>query len=174
MIGNERFDPSNRDEPTQRLITDQYYGLFSPKMNNYYTMFIGMNTYEIESGIFSSEKTGKFYTVSREKIFAIEHKNTTHKVLLNFDLRLDSKVKHYKSITYGIIDAIGTLGGVFEILFWVLMLLYGSIRENMYLFSVINTLTQFNQNGEEKSEADNTKNKDTPIIVDRHDRFAKI
>ena len=59
---------------------------------------------------------------------------------------LDSKVKHYKSITYGVIDAIGTLGGVFEILFWALMLFYASIRENMYLFSVINTLIQINRN----------------------------
>ena len=73
IIGNEQFDPSNRDEPIQRLITDQHYGIFSPKMNNYYDMFIGMNTYEIESSIFSSEKTGKFYTVSKEKVFAGEH-----------------------------------------------------------------------------------------------------
>ena len=174
IIGNERFDPSNKDEPIQRLITDQHYSSFSPKMHNYYDMFIGMNTYEIESGIFSSEKTGKFYTVNRERTFDTSYPNTTNKILMQYELMLDSKVKHYKSITYGIIDAIGTLGGVFEILLWVLMLFYGSIRENMYLFSVISTLAQFNQNGEEKSVAENTKNKDTPIIVDRHDRFAEI
>ena len=143
-------------------------------MSNRYDMFIGMNTYEIESGIFSSEKTGKFYTVSREKTYGAESFDTNYKKLLNFELRLDSKVRHYKSITYGIIDAIGTLGGVFEILLWVLMLFYGSIRENMYLFSVINTLTQFNQNEDEKSEPDNTKNKDTPVLVDSNDRFAEI
>ena len=85
-------------------------------------MFVGMNTYQIESGIFSSEKDGKFYTVNMDRAYDTAHPNTTNKLLLQYELRLDSKVKHYKSITYGIIDAIGTLGGVFEILLWVLML----------------------------------------------------
>ena len=80
IIGNEQFDPSNRDEPIQRLISDQYYSRFSPKMNNYYTMFIGMNTYEIESSIFSSEKTGKFYTVSREKTYGAESFDTNYNI----------------------------------------------------------------------------------------------
>ena len=66
VIGNERFDPSNRQEPIQRLITDQHYSYFSPNVFNYYTMFIAKNTYEIEGGMFSSQNTGKFYTVSRE------------------------------------------------------------------------------------------------------------
>ena len=66
VIGNERFDPSNRDEPIQRLVTDQHFGYFSPKTNNYYALFVGMNTYEIEGGMFSSKKTGIFYSVTRE------------------------------------------------------------------------------------------------------------
>ena len=174
IIGNERFDPSNRDEPIQRLITDQHYGVFSPKKNNYYDMFIEMNTYEIESGIFSSEKTGKFYTVSKEKTFVSEQENANNKVFLNFDVRLDSKVKHYKSIAYGIIDAIGTLGGVFEILYWILMLFFGSIRENMYLFSVINTLTQISQDEDTQSRTDNNNNKDAPMVSGKLSQFAKI
>ena len=142
VIGNERFDPSDTDEPIQRLITDQYNGHFSPKTNNLYSLFIGKNTYEIEGGIFSSSKTGKFYTVNRENILISELPNTPQKTFLKFDVRLDAKVKHYNSMTYGIIEAIGTLGGVFEILFWILMLFYGSLSEKMYLLSVINTLTQ--------------------------------
>ena len=117
IIGDERLDISNRDEPIRRLITDQHYSRFSPKTYNYYDMFIGMNTYEIEGGMFSSGKTGKFYTVSRESTHISEILNTQHKPFLKFEVRLDAKVKHYKSITYGIIDAIGTLGGFFEILF---------------------------------------------------------
>ena len=77
IIANERFDPSNREEPIKRLITDQYSSSSTPKMFNYYNMFIGMNTYEIESGIFTSQKTGKFYTVSRESTHSSEIRNSS-------------------------------------------------------------------------------------------------
>ena len=76
IIGNERFDPSNREEPIKRLITDQHYSIFSPKMQNYYHMFIRMNTYKIEGGIFTPEKTGTFYTVSGESTHTSEIINT--------------------------------------------------------------------------------------------------
>ena len=86
---------------------------------------------------------------------------------------LDAKLKHYKSITYGIIDGIGTLGGVFEILFWFLMLFYGSIRENMYLFSVINSLISINKDQDEKPRTDSRDIYDTPVSVNRFDQFAQ-
>ena len=63
---------------------------------------------------------------------------------------LDSEMKNYKASVYGIIDAIGTLGGTFEIVLWIIMLFYGSIRSNLYMFSTINSLSQSdtNQNNE--------------------------
>ena len=63
---------------------------------------------------------------------------------------LDSEVKDYKARVYGVIDALGTLGGIFEIVFWTIMLFYGSIRNNLYLFTVVNSLSQDNhkQDGE--------------------------
>ena len=57
-------------------------------------------------------------------------------------ITLDSEIKNYKARVYGIIDAIGTLGGAFEIIFWIIMLFYGSIRKNLYLYSVVNSLSQ--------------------------------
>ena len=62
--------------------------------------------------------------------------------LFYFTLKLDSEVKNYKGRVYGIIDAIGTLGGAFEIILWIIILLYGSIRKNLYLFYTINSLVQ--------------------------------
>ena len=70
---------------------------------------------------------------------------------------------------------IGTLGGVFEILFWFIMLLYGCIRENVYLFSVINSLIEIHQNHNVKSRTiyfNNSKN--TPISTNRSDQSRLI
>ena len=39
-------------------------------------------------------------------------------------IMLDSEVKNYKARIYGIIDAIGTLGGTYGIVFWTIMLFY--------------------------------------------------
>ena len=63
-------------------------------------------------------------------------------------------MKDYKARVYGIIDAIGTLGGAFEIVSWIILLLYGSIRKNLYLFSTVNSLVQCknNQNHEYKTQ----------------------
>ena len=64
---------------------------------------------------------------------------------------LDTEMKNYKARVYGIIDAIGTLGGVFEIISWIVLLLYGSIRQSLYLFSVVNSLIQNDHDREYES-----------------------
>ena len=96
------------------------------------------------------------------------------KSILSIDIRLDSGAKHYVSSTYGIIDAIGTLGGVFEILYWFMMLFYSSLRENMYSFSVINSLNQTNQDEVTTPTADDSKNRDAPASSNKFDQFGKI
>ena len=135
-------------------------------------MFVGKNTYEMEGGMFSSDKTGEFYTVTRDNTHTRKLSDTRDKVYLSFEARLEGQMKHYKSSTYGIIDVIGTLGGVFEIIFWLLMLLYGSIQKNVYLFSVINSLIQITQNPGVKSRGYNSNGNQVPI--NRFEQFAHI
>ena len=138
---NEYFDSSNRQDPVKRLITDQYQGFFNPKMFNMYKLFVERNTYEIEGGLFHSQKNGKLYSVVKERAHITElFEDKVNKVFLNFEISLDQKITHFRSTSYGIVDVIGTLGGAFGIISWLLMLFYGSIREGVYLFSVINHL----------------------------------
>ena len=66
LVVNEYFDPSDREDPIKRLITDKYLGYFSPNVFNRYNLFVEKNTYQIEGGLFNSQKNGKFYTVSKE------------------------------------------------------------------------------------------------------------
>ena len=55
---------------------------------------------------------------------------------------------------------IGTLGGVFEILLWLLMLFYGSIRNNMYIFHAINCLIKLDQCTKQNSRLENNSGGD--------------
>ena len=160
VIANEYFDPSNREDPIKKVNTDQFHSLSTPQTSNLYNVFVKKNTYEIESGLFSPQKTGNFYQISKDVTHTSKNNIESQDTLLaNLQVQLDPQVTHYKSTTYGIIDAIGTLGGTFEILFWLLMLLYSSTRDNVYLFSVINSLIKINQDENDKWEADENKNK---------------
>ena len=67
---------------------------------------------------------------------------------------IDPEVKDYKSRVYGIVDAIGTLGDTYEIIFWIVMLFYGSIRKNLYQFSIVNSLIQNNDHQKDESKVD--------------------
>ena len=119
LIVNEEFDPSDREDPVKRLVTDQYGGYFNPEEFNVFNIFVERNTYEIEGGLFNSEKTGKFYTAVKEKNHSTKfYENKIHKLFLTFEVLLDKKITHFRSISYGIVDAIGTLGGAFGIISW--------------------------------------------------------
>ena len=71
--------------------------------------------------------------------------------ILYLDILLDTEMKEYKSKVYGILDAIGTLGGAFEIISWIVLLLYGSIRKHIYLFSAVNSLAYNTFQNDEQS-----------------------
>ena len=105
---------------------------------------------------FLKNKTGKFFRVLKEKQDRYDQDlNSTTITSMEFQITLDSEEKHHSAKIYGIIDAIGTLGGVHEIVLWCIMLIYGSLRKNVYLFSIINHLIQTEQFQDINSEENN-------------------
>ena len=69
-----------------------------------------------------------FLELEKKNSYSSELEANNREKFLYLTLMLDSGIKHYSSKVYGIIDAIGTLGGVFEIIFWAIMLFYSNIR----------------------------------------------
>ena len=68
LIANERFEPSNMEDPVQTVLNDQYRVSFSVDRQTEYEIHVQKSTYEIDSGnLFSQKKTGEFYKVSRDK-----------------------------------------------------------------------------------------------------------
>ena len=57
-------------------------------------------------------------------------------------LRLDLETKDHKITVYHLLEGIGTIGGLFELLFGGILAIYISIRKNLYYFSF---LTEFNK-----------------------------
>ena len=120
---------------------------------------------------FLKNKKGDFFRVHNER-------RDNHDLLTNqarqisFELliSLDSEEKYHLAKIYGVIDAIGTLGGVHEIVLWCIILIYGSIRKNLCLFSIINRLIQTEQlqdTTREKNNEHRDGNQMTRIMPDQ-------
>ena len=64
-----------------------------------------------------TNKTGKFFRILKEKQDRYEQDLNLNTIpSMEFQIILDSEEKHHSVKFYGIIDAIGTLGGVHEII----------------------------------------------------------
>ena len=143
IVANEYFNPSGKRELIGTTLNDQLYKYISPRFHNYYDIFIEKNTYELDEGqLFSSKKEGNFYRIGKSNTHITERYTYTNNVtdIATIRFMLDSEVKHFEGRVYGIIDAIGTIGGVFETTFWFMMLTYGYIRKNVLLYYMVNSL----------------------------------
>ena len=111
------------------------------------------NTYEVDDGyIFSNKKKGNFYEISDIR------KDSVSKYSYDFggaisitSLTLDTESKHYESKVNHFMDAIGTIGGIFEILLMMISLVYSKIRKNLYYQSIINELNRQKQEDDDRS-----------------------
>ena len=116
-------------------------------------------------------KTGQFFRVKNQRKDSYDlSDNPTLKASMELHIMLDSEEKLYSAKVYGVIDAIGTLGGVHDIVLWCILFLYGSLRKNVYLFSIINRLIQTEQL-QDTTEEDNKEPRDgNQIPMSTHDQ----
>ena len=54
------------------------------------------------------------------------------------------------------------------------MLIYGSLRKNVYLFSVINTLINLNQGRDTTPKTEDSKNNDTAVSVNKPNYLQRL
>ena len=100
------------------------------------------NTYEIDNGyIFSDVKKGNFYQTSGYRQDYVTRVDIfENRVISAITLNLDTESKHFESTVYQLMDLIGTIGGIFELLMGAILMVYGKIRRSLYYHSIINEL----------------------------------
>ena len=88
-------------------------------------------------------KKGNFYQISKQTSNSISLLDTPNsRNFASISATLDLESKHYKSSVYHFIEAIGTIGGIYELLFQAILVMYFSIRKNLYFYSF---LAEFNK-----------------------------
>ena len=153
IIANEYLDPIIYKIQFKLFSQISIMHIHHQKFFTYYDIFIEKNTYEIDSGILSSDlKTGNLYRAGRTSLNTADLQGAySDHILMNVKINLDSEVKHFQSKSYRFIDAVGTIGGIFEIMFWLTMLIYGCIRKNMAIYYIVNRIISIsNQQKDEK------------------------
>ena len=62
-------------------------------------------------------------------------------------VNLDPETKHYKVSVYHLLEGVGTIGGLFELLFGGILTLYLPIRKHLYFFSFLSQFYKFKKYG---------------------------
>ena len=134
-------------------------------------MFRKTRMKSITEGCSLINKTCEFFRVQKQSQDRYEQNLDSSTIdSLEFQIILDSEEKHHSAKIYGIIDAIGTLGGVHEIVLWCIMLIYGSFRKNMYLFSIINRLIQTEQLQDTSLQGNEERRDDNQMLMNTHNQ----
>ena len=68
-------------------------------------------------------------------------------IMASIVVNLDPETKHHKITVYHLLEAIGTIGGLFELLFGGILILYLIIRKNLYYFSFLTEFNKFKRYG---------------------------
>ena len=103
------------------------------------------NTYEIDNGyLFENVKRGHYYEATRQisnKLFHANMRLNSEFGKITFKLDLDSK--HLESEVNHILDVIGTIGGSFELIHYILLTIYITLRKNLYFYTIIKSIRNF-------------------------------
>ena len=98
------------------------------------------NEYQIDKGYFLDDvQKGNLYQVAgTTQSTTKQGKNGT--AFFESIFRLGSESKIYKARTYKFLDALGTIGGVYELTFCVLSLIFSCISRKLYFYHMVNNL----------------------------------
>lgn len=99
-----------------------------------------MNEYEIDdSYFFPNQNEGKFYTISDHKIMYTQ-KYLGDDFLGDISFTLDTIGTKYEAKVYTILDLIGQMGGIFEMLIFIPSVIVGYIAHKIYEHSLLKIL----------------------------------
>ena len=141
LVAHETLDAKNFEDPISTVIDDQYYISIHPSSFTYYDFSIQKNQYEIDNGYLLSDiKQGNLYQVGGTASSVIGDNYQNKFFISNFKLSSGSKI--YKSQVYQFFDALGTIGGVFELFFGILFFIFSFVSRNLYFFHMVNNLKQ--------------------------------
>ena len=102
------------------------------------------STFEIENGyIFSNTKAGNYYEATKQVMNKKAEALEEYFDLGVISIIVDADSTHLESSVNHILDVIGTIGGSFELVHYFLLIIYLTIRKNLYFYTIIKRINEF-------------------------------
>ena len=140
IVVNENLDADNFEDPVSTTVNDNYFVTFDTSAYTYYDVLIQKNEYELDKGYIQNDiSKGNLYQVIGASHNVVRQTGDSG-VFLSATLRLSSGSKVYTSRTYKIVDLLGTIGGVYEMAFGILSLIFSFISRKLYFYYMINSI----------------------------------
>ena len=138
---------------------------FDPSVLTMYDVLIQKNQYEIDKGyIFSDYDKGNLYQVGGTTQSTVQHQN--YGIFFTCYFRLGSESKMYKSRVFKFLDALGTIGGVYELSFGILSIIFAIFNRKLYFYHMVNQLKGFESRHKRKLDevTENTQNQNSQNV----------
>ena len=88
-------------------------------------------------------KKGSYYEVNKHSTNIFEKSEAGDYRFGEIYIALDSESKHLESNVHNILDIIGTIGGSFELVHYIIFIIYCTFRQNLYFYSMIKGIGDF-------------------------------
>ena len=132
------------------------------------------STFEINQGIlFDNVKTGNYYQTSDHiynKIMQYQHEENAFASIF---ISLDSKSSHLEISTNSILDILGTIGGSYELIHYVILTLFASLRSKLYYHTIINRVNSYQSSQNEPDVKMNKNRVGKPRNITQQDRMSQ-
>ena len=140
LVVDESFNPTNFDDPISTVVNDQYFTSTDPSVYSFYDILIQKNEYEIDKGyILTDLEQGSLYKVTGSTKNTIKQFQNTE-YFFSGTFRLSSESNIYKSRVSKFLDVLGIIGGVYELTFGVLSIIFSIFSRKLYFYHMVNSL----------------------------------
>ena len=93
--------------------------------------------------MFENVKKGNYYEATRQVTNVVSRYPSQEYPFWSVFIVLDSDSIHLEGKVNHILDVIGTIGGSFELIHYVIFLFYISLRNNLYFHTILKKINQF-------------------------------
>ena len=93
--------------------------------------------------MFENKKKGNYYEVTRDVTNKFKSIPTEGSIFGEFTIMLDSDSIEYESNVNHILDVIGTIGGSFELVHYSILIIYITLRKNLYFYTMLKRIYDF-------------------------------
>ena len=168
---NPYFDFNDIEEPIKYQLSETPTIFLDTNYLYLATLNIRQNFYTLYDSIFglSGEQSGTFYSYEGSNMLTTSFEDS---FLFRAEIRLDAQIDTYERTVQTVFEAIGIVGGIYEILRIVTGTLVGIFIKNFYQYNTANEFKVFEESICEENQIN--KPDDTPIGNNNHRSQNKI